>query len=71
MEQHNFTPLANQIPLVCKRLGIGRTLLYDLIKKGKLRTIKLGSRTLVPEAELQRLISEKLNQAVSRNEKAK
>ena len=68
MVERNFTPLANQIPEVCKRLGIGRTLVYELIKKGKLRTIKLGSRTLVPESELHRLISETLNQPAPDNE---
>lgn len=58
MQEH--TPLASTIPTACNRLGIGRTLLYDLLKKGKLRSIKLGTRTLIPESELQRLITEQL-----------
>jgi len=37
--------------------------MYDLIKQGKLRSIKLGTRTLIPESELQRLITEQLTQA--------
>ena len=56
-------PLANTINDSCRRLGIGRTLLYDLLKQGKLRAIKLGARTLIPETELQRLIAEQLEQA--------
>ena len=53
-------PLANTISTSCRRLGIGRTLIYDLLKQGKLKSIKLGTRTLIPESELQRLITEKL-----------
>ena len=61
MQEH--TTLASTIPDTCRRLGIGRTLVYDLIKKGKLRSIKLGTRTLIPESELKRLITEQLAQA--------
>ena len=61
MQEH--APLANTIPDTCRRLGIGRTLVYDLIKQGKLRPIKLGTRTLIPESELQRLITEQLESA--------
>ena len=56
-------PLANTITDSCSRLGIGRTLMYDLLKQGKLQSIKLGTRTLIPETELQRLITEQLAQA--------
>ena len=58
MQEH--TPLASTIQTACSRLGIGRTLIYDLLKQGKLRSIKLGSRTLIPETELQRLVTEQL-----------
>lgn len=55
-------PIANTINDSCRRLGIGRTLLYALLKQGKLRAIKLGTRTLIPETELQGLIAEQLKQ---------
>lgn len=54
------TPLAHRVDSACHRLGIGRTKLYSLIAEGKIRPIKIGSRTLVPESELQRLINEQL-----------
>ena len=57
------TTLASTIPDTCSRLGIGRTLVYDLLKQGKLRSIKLGSRTLIPESELKRLIAEQLTES--------
>jgi excisionase family DNA binding protein len=60
MQDSNHTPLAHQIPAACHRVGIGRTTLYELIKQGRIRTIKVGTRTLVPESELQRFISERL-----------
>jgi len=63
MTERNHFPLANTINDSCCRLGIGRTLLYDLLKQGKLRSIKLGTRTLIPETELQCLIAEQLEQA--------
>ena len=58
--KETVSPLANTINSACHRLGIGRTLMYALLKKGKIRAIRLGARTLIPESELQRLISEQL-----------
>ena len=54
--------LAHQVPAACDRLGIGRTMLYELIKNGRIKVIKIGRRTLVPESELQRLVAEQLTQ---------
>ena len=53
-------PLANQIPQACARLGIGRTALYELLKAGELRSFKVGTRTLIPETELQRFIEKRM-----------
>lgn len=60
METQN-TPLVHPVPEACRRLSIGRTMLYQLIERGELRPIKLGSKTLIPEAELQRLVAERLS----------
>ena len=56
-------PLAHRIPEACSRLGIGRSSLYALIKSGEIRTIKIGSRTLIPEAELLKVIDSRLEVA--------
>jgi excisionase family DNA binding protein len=38
-------------------LGIGRSLAYDLIRTGRLRSIKIGSRRLIPLAAIDEAIS--------------
>ncbi|HEY9522259.1 MAG TPA: helix-turn-helix domain-containing protein [Thermopolyspora sp.] len=39
-----------------ERLRIGRSTLYDLIRTNRLRTVKIGSRRLVPVAALAEVI---------------
>jgi len=39
-------------------LKISRPTLYELIKKGTLRPVKLGKRTLFKESELERFIND-------------
>ncbi|MFS0738687.1 helix-turn-helix domain-containing protein [Sphingomonas sp. 1P06PA] len=36
--------------------GIGRSKLYELIKSGDLKTVKIGTATLVTMASLRRLV---------------
>jgi hypothetical protein len=38
-------------------MPIGRTSLYELVKSGELKLIKIAGRTLVPRSELERLTS--------------
>ncbi|MGR4877266.1 helix-turn-helix domain-containing protein [Pseudoxanthomonas sp. LARHCG66] len=56
-QQQIATPLASSIRTVADRLDISRAGVYGLLSTGKLRSFKLGSRTLVAEAELQRFIA--------------
>jgi len=35
----------------CQAHGIGRTLFYDEVKRGELKIIKVGKRTLIPDSE--------------------
>jgi excisionase family DNA binding protein len=46
------------IPETAKALGLSRTSVFQLIKTGKLKVVRLGRRTLVPKVELDRLTSE-------------
>jgi excisionase family DNA binding protein len=38
-------------------LGIGRTAIYELIDSGKLKTVKIGRRRLVPIESIEKLIA--------------
>ena len=46
---------AYRVPDACTALGISRTSLYELVKRGELTLIKIAGRTLVPRSELERL----------------
>jgi len=61
-EVGSIPPLANQIPQACARLGVGRTCLYELLKSGELQCFKIGTRTLIPEVELERFIAKRMAQ---------
>lgn len=49
-------PLAISINETTKVLGIGRTSVYAFIGAGRLRTLKLGRRTLVSTASIRQLV---------------
>ncbi len=38
-------------------LGCGRTTVFKLIREGRLRVVKLGTRTVIPRAEIEHLLS--------------
>jgi excisionase family DNA binding protein len=52
---HPSVKHAYRVNEACWALGIGRTKLYELVKAGELRLIKIAGRTLVPRSELERL----------------
>ena len=53
----SVTPCFLSVEETCKQLSISNSFFYLLVKRGQLRTVKLGRRTLVPFAELERLSS--------------
>lgn len=63
MSQQQIPPVANSIIDTAKRLGVGRTTIYELIGTHELRTFKVGSRVLIPESELQRFVAERMTAA--------
>ena len=40
-----------------KILGVGRTTVYDLVRMGRLRTLKIGSRRLVARVDLEEFVA--------------
>jgi len=41
-------------------LGVGHNVVYQLLNEGRLRSVKLGRRRLIPVSELERFLSEEL-----------
>ena len=50
-------PLAVSVSEAAFRLGIGRTLTYDLIRRGEIHALKLGTRTVIPVTEIARVLA--------------
>jgi excisionase family DNA binding protein len=44
------------ISAAAEKSNLGRTTLYNFIKSGHLKTVKIGSRRLVPDESLRRLL---------------
>jgi excisionase family DNA binding protein len=44
--------LAYSVEEACQALGIGRALAYELIMNGRIRSIKVGARRLIPASAL-------------------
>lgn len=51
-------PRARRINDACAALGVSRSHLYNLAGEGKLRLVRIGNRTVVPETEIDRLLGE-------------
>ena len=51
------SPTAETLNDFCRAMSISRSHAYRLVRDGKLRLVKLGSRTLVPLSERARLLA--------------
>jgi excisionase family DNA binding protein len=58
MEDINDLPIFNSVANAAKRLSIGRTMFFRLLKEGRINACRIGSRTLISESELQRFAAE-------------
>lgn len=45
------------IPNVCGQLSVGRSTVYGLIDDGTLRRVKIGARTLIPQADVDAFVA--------------
>lgn len=63
MSNTTAAPLAHRIPDACNRIGVGKSTLYELIQAGEIKPLKIGSRTLIPESELQKLLAKRMEAA--------
>ena len=51
-------PLAYRVAQFCRLIGLGKTKFYELVRDGKIKTIIIGGRRLIPADEAQRLVRE-------------
>jgi hypothetical protein len=51
-------PLGVSVEVACKLTGIGRTLMFELIRSRQVQTIKVGRRRIVIYSSLEALFSE-------------
>jgi excisionase family DNA binding protein len=53
-----------------RRLGIGRSALYEAIARGEIASVKVGRRRVVPEAEVARILGGRASdQGLARQER--
>jgi excisionase family DNA binding protein len=59
--------LAYSVDEACSALSIGRTAVFDLLRRGEIASVKVGRRRLIPvaslDAYLARLVAEQTNQS--------
>ena len=65
METRTTPPALMSVQDFCAWAGIGRSKVYEEIEEGRLQTVKLGSRRLVPTAEAQRWLDQLLAAAAA------
>jgi excisionase family DNA binding protein len=56
-ESSGTKPLAVPVKKACEIVGVGNTTMYELIKQKRVRTIKIGRRTLCIYASLETLVT--------------
>lgn len=59
----NREKLALRVADACNSLSISRSSLYNMIRDGRLKSVKIAGRTLVLRSEIERLLSEVANDA--------
>jgi excisionase family DNA binding protein len=55
-----LVPLAVSPRRAAQYLGVGHDAIYQLLNQGRLRSVKLGRRRLIPLSELERFLADEL-----------
>lgn len=58
MSAANDNKLAYSPAEAAEALGVGRSTVFDLMKSGKLRRVKIGAKTVIPRSSLEALLAE-------------
>ncbi|QDP94803.1 helix-turn-helix domain-containing protein [Microlunatus elymi] len=57
MKERVIVPVLYSVDEACEALRLSRSAIYELIRSGRLRSIKEGRRRLVPVAALQEYVA--------------
>lgn len=57
-EPDTTVPLTYSATNAARALGVGRTLLYQLVREGKVATVNIGPVKRIPVAEVERIARE-------------
>ncbi|MNS81579.1 Helix-turn-helix domain protein [compost metagenome] len=58
MSAANDNKLAYSPAEAAQALGIGRSTIFDLMRNGQLRRVKIGAKTVIPRSSLEALLAE-------------
>jgi excisionase family DNA binding protein len=58
MEGKKMEPITVTVADACKAIGVGRTVIYELLAAGRLESIHLGRRRLIKTDSIRRLVNE-------------
>lgn len=50
--------LLSSVATTCRRLDLGKSLVYELMKSGRLEAVKVGSKTLITERSIRAFVAE-------------
>ena len=53
-------PLVVPVPAAARRLGWGRDRTYEMVRDGRIPSVKIGRRRLVPVVALQKVVDEEV-----------
>lgn len=59
----NQEKLALRVADACHSLSISRSSLYNMIREGRLKSVKIAGRTLILRSEIERLLRDVANDA--------
>jgi excisionase family DNA binding protein len=56
-QTHTETPILLSLAQACTTLGVSRTTLWRMTKRGDLAVVHIGTRALIPRASLEQFVS--------------
>jgi excisionase family DNA binding protein len=56
LSDYEAKPLTVSVKTACKLVGVGNTTMWELIKEGRVKTVRIGRRRLIIYASLEMLL---------------